>query len=196
MRTAVMIALALGFGGLGCKDDAPPARRDDGRGPVAPADLPAAPTVSAPRLRAEAATASFDAATRTLRLPGLTSVDVRDGGARVYTTTPAELAARYDEAAAARADATVPASISIAATDGDGRGFASAHDLEAIRVDAATATTLLVLRDAPTLAALPATMSRPTIVIGTAPQAASCCDCDGACLVGWALGDCATDSCP
>ncbi|MBL8627399.1 MAG: hypothetical protein JNK64_39315 [Myxococcales bacterium] len=193
MRPAVLIALALGLGGPGCKDDPPAEHRAAVRAPTAPADVAAA--VTAPRLRAQAATATFDATTRALRLAGLATIDVRDArGEVIYTTTPAELAALHDEASAARGDATVPTSVSVAATDGDGRAFASAHELEAIRVDAATATTTLVLRAAPTLATLPATMTRPAIVMGTAPQAAVCCGCDGACLAGWALGTCATCS--
>lgn len=190
MRPAVLIALTLGLGGPGCKDDPPAERRAAVRAPTAPADVAAA-TVTAPRLRAQAATATFDAATRALRLAGVATIDVRDPSGEVrFTTTPAALAALHEEVT--RGDATVPTSVSIAATDGGGRAFASAHELEAIRVDAATATTTLVLRAAPTLATLPATMTRPTIVMGTAPQAATCCGCDGACLAGWALGSFAT----
>lgn len=190
MGRAVHLIVALALAGA-CQPE-PERRRTADPAPPTPAVAPRGASLGAPRLRATAARATFDATTRTLGLPDLAGVDVHDAsGARVHTTTPGELAALHAEAVAARAEPQ-PISVAILATDPAGRGFASTHELEAIHVDAATGTTALVLRASPTLADLPATMTRPAIVMGTAPQPIACCGCDGACAASWALGVCPT----
>jgi len=190
MGRAVHVVVALALAGA-CQPE-PERRRAVAPPRPTPMAAPRGASLGAPRLRATAAHATFDAATRTLGLPDLAGVDVHDGsGARVHTATPGELATLHAEVVAARGE-PLPISVAILATDAAGRGFASTHELEAIHVDAATETTALVLRASPTLADLPATMTRPAIVMGTAPQPIACCGCDGACVASWAFGVCPT----
>lgn len=196
MGRALLIAMLVC---VGCDDKARPDRAASPRtSTVAVTDALLAPDLPegravAPRLTASAATATFDAATRTLRLPGLNGIEVHDGsGALVHLAPTAELAAIHANAMAKRTDPTIETIVSITATTTDGHSHASAHQLETLRYDAATATTELVLRASTALAGLPPTLTRPALVMGPVPLHIVCCSCDWACVAGWAFGYCST----
>ena len=197
MRSIILTALLLAFA---CKGSAPH-DRGGAAGSAAPASADAAPqpdaaasaAASVPRLEARAATATFDAATRTLHLAAVAGVDVHDAsGALVHTATPAELAQIHDDAVAKRPSPTVRTTVTLIATDAAGRPHTSQHVLEAIRHDDARATTALVLAPGPALATIPATLTDPAVVMGPVPLHIVCCDCDWACIAGWAFGYCST----